>query len=223
MAASAAQTNPQRVAAARLTQNDAKRELAAILLANDEMRPIHQPKRSDQVIAEEIGVSRATITRWKRDPEFDAMKQDARGKIIADALRLPIAQKHDRIRRLNDLYESYWEIRRLRGETYAQSADSPEEAARRVFGTNTPPWAATGMMLAQPKISANGTIVTEWAFDKALDSAIKEAMKQAAQETGQWEETINHNHTINEYQDARLASLSVADLEAIDSILAGED
>ena len=223
VARAAGQRKSKQAAAFRVTQNDAKRERAAILLADDAMRPAYHPRRSDQSIADDVGVSRATITRWKRDPEFQAMQQDARGKIIADSLRLPIAQKHDRIRRLNDLYESYWEIKRLRAETYAAMADTPEEAARQIFGGGTVPWAQTGMMVQQPKIAANGKTVVEWAFDKPLDAAIKEAMKQAAQELGQWEETLNVNHNHNEYHDDRLKGLSVAKLEAIDRIISGED
>lgn len=198
----------KRQAAETVTQNDAKRDRAAILFADDEMRPASQPKRTDQSIADEIGVSRATITRWKRDPLFQAMKQDAKGKIIADALKLPIAQKHDRIRRLNDLYETYWEIRRLRAKAYAESNDD-----------DVPAWAATGMLLHQPKISASGTVVSEWAFDKPLDAAIKEAMKLAAQELGQWEETVNVNHSVDTYHDDRLDGLSFEQLAEIRRIM----
>lgn len=201
----------KRQAAETVTQKDAKRDRAAILFADDEMRPASQPKRTDQSIADEIGVSRATITRWKRDPLFQAMKQDAKGKIIADALKLPIAQKHDRIRRLNDLYETYWEIRRLRAKAYAESNDD-----------DVPAWAATGMLLHQPKISASGTVVSEWAFDKPLDAAIKEAMKLAAQELGQWEETVNVNHSGGEFDEPRLAGLPLHALEAISQIINGE-
>lgn len=209
-------------AAAGVSQNGAKRDRAAILFADNALQPIAQRRRTDQDIADELGVSRRTITRWKDDSEFQAMVQDAKGKITADALRLPIAQKLDRIRRLNDLYETYWEIRRLRAETYAGMADTPEEAMRQVFGGGTVPWAATGMMVQQPKIAANGNTVVEWAFDKSLDSAIKEAMKQAAQELGQWEESVSVNLTTDEYHDDRLDGLSVAQLEAIDRIISGE-
>ena len=92
-----------------------------------------------------------------------------------------------------------------------------------MFGSMTPPWAATGKYVEQPKISANGTIVTEWAYDRALETSINEKLKQAAQELGQWQENVNVNHNHNEYHDDRLKGLSVAKLEAIDRIISGED
>jgi hypothetical protein len=163
-----------------LTQNGTKRDRVAILLADDSL--------SDDAIAKDLGIGRRTIGRWKQDSDFAALVGDYRGKIIAEALRLPIAKKHERIRILNDLQDSYLTTKHLRGKTYEQIAQTPEEAAREIFGGGTPPWAATGMYLQQPKIAASGKTVVEWAFDKALDSAIKETQKQAATELGQWSE-----------------------------------
>lgn len=217
----------QRTAANRVVQNGANRERAAILIADDDLKPIQQPRRSDQAIADEIGVHRNTIVRWKRDPEFQAMIQDAKGKIKADALRLPIAQKLERIRILNDGLMGDLEARRLRGETYAQRAGTPAEAAREVFGSSTPPWAATGKFVEKPKISANGTIVTEWAYDSALESQINEKLKQAAQELGQWDENINVNHggsIGHTYHNERLDQISDDErLAKIEALLSGED
>lgn len=129
-----------------------------------------------------------------------------RGKIIADALRLPIAKKHQRITELNDLNQRYRQIITERAARHAAEDDAPAEAS-------------SGMLVRQPKISASGKVVTEWAFDKSLDSAIKETHKQAAQELGQWEETINHNHTVNQYHDDRLNELSAEQLLQIRTIM----
>jgi hypothetical protein len=172
----------QRIATPTAQQNATKRERAAILLAADELP-------NDTEIARHAGVHRATLVRWKSDPEFQAMVQDAKGAIIAEALRLPIAKKHERVKELNDLNERYWRIIESRAERHAIALqESPEAALRAVFGDVTPAEAATGMLVAQPKIAANGKTVVEWAFDKALDSAIKETHKQAATELGQWQE-----------------------------------
>ena len=170
-----------------VAQNFTKKQRAAIFLAEDEL--------TDEAIAERVGVSRRTLANWKNDPEFAALVGDHRGRIVAEALKLPIAKKHERIRGLNALNERYWRIIQQRAETYTAMADAPEEAARQMFGGGTVPWAATGMMVQQPKIAANGKTVVEWAFDKALDSAIKETYREAATELGQREEKLNVNHT----------------------------
>lgn len=170
-----------------VSQNVTKRHRAAVLLAEDEL--------TDEAIASEVGIQRRTLARWKNDPEFAALVGDYHGQIIAQALKLPIAKKHKRIEVLNALHDKYLAIIEQRGETYAKSADTPEEAARQVFGSETVPWSSTGMMVQQPKIAANGKTVVEWAFDKALDSAIKETHKQAAQELGQWVDRSEQEQT----------------------------
>lgn len=203
MAATKAAKNTRRKAATHVSQNVAKRDQAAILLAEDEMKPQSQRKRSDQSIAEEVGISRQSITRWKRDPEFQAMIQDAKGKVIADALRLPSAQKYQRIRNLHEIAEKIRDVISLRGERY-----SGEEAAE----------AATGLIVRRQKISASGDVVTEWEFDAAPIRELRELYKHIAQETGQWEETLNVNHAGSVHHDSRLDSLTIEQMEAIERI-----
>lgn len=148
-----------------------KKHLAAILLAEDEL--------SDDAIVAAVGVGRTTFYEWKRDPDFTAAVEMHQSTIIASALKLPIAKKHQRVKQLNDLNDRYHQVIRDRAERHAiellDDGDTPSEAA-------------TGLLVKQMKIAANGKTVTEWVFDKALDSAIKETHKQAAQELGQWEE-----------------------------------
>ena len=163
-----------------------KRHKAAILLAEDEL--------TDRQIAAKLKIGRTTLHRWKQEPEFQQVMGDYRGQIVAEALKLPIAKKHERIRILNDSLMADLEARRLRGETYAARVGTPEEAARDMFGSMTPPWAATGKYVEQPEIAANGKMVTEWAYDKALESSINDKLKQAAQELGQVDQTLNVNH-----------------------------
>jgi hypothetical protein len=209
----------RRKAAVSVSQNVANRDQAAILFAEDEMQPQTQRRRTDQSIADAIGVSRQSITRWKRDPEFRAMIQDAKGKIIADALRLPSAQKHQRIRTLHNITDKLLQAIDMRAETYAQMAETPEEAARSVFGDGTPPWAGTGVFVAKKKISASGKVVTDWEPDTATIREIRANFEHIARETGQWEETVNVNHSGSIYHDERLDPLTVEQLEAIDRIM----
>lgn len=190
-------------AAVRVTQNDTKRDHAAILFAEDAMQPATQRRRSDESIAKEAGVSRSTIARWKRDSEFQAMIEDAKGKIVADAIRLPSAQKHQRIRNLHEIAEKIRDVISLRGERY-----SNEEAAE----------AATGLIVRRQKISASGDVVTEWEFDAAPIRELRELYRHIAQETGQWEETVNVNHSGSVYHDDRLESLTIEQMEAVERI-----
>lgn len=159
-------------------RNRTKKYRAAVLIAADEL--------SDEAISSELKISRSTLSEWKRSPEFTAVVSDYQSAIIAEALRLPIAKKHERIKRLNTLEESYWQVIRDRAERYKPAASTP--------GGSTPAEAATGMLVEKVKIAANGDTVTEWAFDSSLDSAIKGAHKQAAQELGQWEENLIVTH-----------------------------
>ena len=158
-----------------------KKQLAAILIAED--------KLTDEAIGEQVGVTRRTITTWRNDPEFQALISDAQEHIKAEALKLPIANKLDRIRELNDLNERNWRIIHDRAARYTtEAADSPEGALAKMYGDYTPTEAATGMLVKQMKISASGKTVTEWVYDKALASEIRDTQKQAAQELGQWTE-----------------------------------
>lgn len=181
-------------AAAGVSLNVANRDRAAILLAEDEMRPLHEQRRSQQAIADEIGVSRKTISRWRADPEFMAMVQDAKGKIVADALRLPSAQKHQRIRNLDEIAEDIRRVFALRGQRYQLTADTPEEAARQVFGSRVPPEAATGLLIEKQKIAASGKTVTDWELDTSGVKTLIDIYKHIAQETGQLDQTLNVHH-----------------------------
>ena len=220
MAARAGQRKSR--AADRVTQSDAIRDKTAILFAADDLRDPAAPHRSDQSIADEVGVSRSTITRWKRDPEFQAMIQDARAKIKADALRLPMAQVHERVKVIDRLTGKLLEAVDLRAKTYAAMADTPEEAARQMFGSSTPPWAATGLYVAKQKISASGKVVTDWEADTATIREVRANFEHIAKQLQQWDESVTLNHNHNEYHDDRYARASVETLEKIDELLSGD-
>lgn len=194
MPAESPQIKSRKQAAADVSRNVTQRDRAAVLYAEDEMRPRAKRKRSDQSIADEIGVTRRTIARWKLEPEFQAMIQDAKGKIIADALRLPSAQKHQRIRNLDEIAEDIRRVFELRGARYRLTADTPEEAARQVFGSRVPPEAATGLLIEKQKIAASGKTVTDWELDTAGVKTLIDIYKHIAQETGQLDQTLNVHH-----------------------------
>lgn len=163
-----------------LQQNATKKQRAAILLADD--------AKDEYEIADEVGVNRVTLWRWQQEPEFNAMVGDYRGQIIADALRLPIAKKHERLKVLNDLHSRSLRVIAERAARYAAElgADSPERATRRFFGSDTPPEAATGIMARQEAMNPKGQLTVNWSVDTGLLKEIRETEKQAAQELGQW-------------------------------------
>lgn len=173
----------------KFTKQTARKDKAAILLAEDEL--------TDEAIASEVGVTRRTLANWKQDPEFAALVGDYHGKIIAQALKLPIARKHYRIAVLNDLHERALQSLDERGARYAQELaeeDSAEGATRRFFGNVTPQEAATGLFIREESVNATGMKTVNWRFDSAITKDIRDTEKQAAQELGQWEDTLNVNH-----------------------------
>ena len=188
MTARVAAENTRQKAAIGVSQNVANKPLAAVLLAESQMLPESERRLTDQDVADAAGVTRRTVLRWKQEPEFQAMMQDAEGKIIADALRLASAQKYKRIQVLHNLTQKILTSIDLREETYKATADTPENAARAIFGSDTPPWAATGLYIAKQKISASGKVVTDWELDVLSLREVRANFEHIARELGQWTE-----------------------------------
>lgn len=179
-------SSPPVTTESRTVRNGTKRDRAAILLAEDAL--------SDEVIAEQVGIGRTTLSRWKLDPDFTALVGDYRGRIIAQSLKLPIAKKHERIKVLDTLHTKALEA--IEHRVYmAQQDESPTSHAMRVFGDHMAPEAVTGLFVAKQSISATGRVVTDWMFDSALVKEIRELQKQAAQELSQWTEQAEIKHS----------------------------
>lgn len=222
----------QRRAAEDVAQRETSRIAAAALLAernlSEEAFTGVKPLTNEE-IAQRSNVSRTTLFRWMhRDPDFAALVGDAEGQIKAAALRVPSANVHHRIKSLDNIASGILQMIAARAQRHsaaiAQTAqtDSGSAAMREIMGNTTPAEAATGLLVSQPKISANGTVVTEWAFDAAPIRELRETYKHIAQQLKQWEEGYSVNHTVNDLHDERLDGLSVVQLEAIDRIIAGE-
>lgn len=214
-----------------MAQNDTARIDAAVLLAErnlSDSQSTGERVLTDEEIARRSGVSRSTLYRWRtKDPEFAALVGDAEGQIKAEALRVPSANVHHRIKSLDRIAAGILRVIADRAERHSKAiagtaeTDAGSAAMREIMGNVTPAEAATGLMVSQPKISANGTVVTEWAFDSAPIRELRETYKHIAQQLKQWEEGYNVNLTTNEFHDDRLDGLSIEQLEAIDRILAG--
>lgn len=174
--------------------NRSKKHKAAIHLAEGYL--------SERAIARELNIARSTLQEWKQEPDFIEVQTEYEQIIRADCLNLSIANKLDRLQTLDMLYRKGKEIIRARQERYGRElaeAESPENATRRFFGDDTPPEAATGLMVRNVTMSATGQKVVNWAYDSALAKDLKDTEKQAAQELGQWDEgksTVDMQQTV---------------------------
>lgn len=215
-------TQPKkRKAAVDVAQRDTARIDAAVLVAE---RNVDDDAESltDSQIASRVGVSRRTLMRWKNDHEFQAFVADAEGQIRARALRVPTAQVHHRIKSLDKIAQGILKAIALRAETYSVRADTLEEAARAMFGSDTPPWAGTGLFIEKKKIAANGKTVTDWELDTASVNTLKGIYEHVAKQLGQLDDTVNINHTVNDLRDEKYESASVETLERIAEFLSGD-
>lgn len=167
-----------------------KHHEAALLVAEDEL--------SDEAIAAQVGITRQTLYVWKQKPEFAALVGDNVGRIQAGMLKLAIAKKHKRVAVLDDLHERAMQVVVDRAERHREelaTADSPERAVRRMFGDHVPTEAATGLLVRQETVNAQGMKTVNWSVDTGLMREIRALHEQAAKELGQWSEQVNLNHT----------------------------
>src|SRR6187402_454848 len=134
-----------------------KREQAAVLVAEDEL--------TDEAIAETVGIGRRTLATWKTQPEFAALVGDQVGRIQAAMLKLAIARKDKRLRVLDDLHVRAVQVVHDRAERHAAELVAVEDAAtatRRFFGDSVPPEAATGLLVKQETVNAQGMKTVNW-------------------------------------------------------------
>jgi hypothetical protein len=166
---------------------NAKRHRAAILVAEDDL--------PDHAIAKEVGIGKRTLEDWKAHPDFMAQVGGHIGQLQASALKFSIAKRHKRVGDLDKLYRKAMDVVELRAAQYCGEADTPAEAARRIFRNGTVPEAVTGLLVKKESISGNGIISTEWAVDTGLLKEIRALQEQAAKELGQWVERSESEQT----------------------------
>jgi hypothetical protein len=158
------------------------RARAAILVADDEL--------SDHAIAREVGVTRNTLAVWKRDPSFVERVNAHVAEKVAAMKRLAIAKVHKRVAVLDQLHTKTLAVIEHRAERYrAQAGDDAEaaatQAAKRVFGSDTPFEATTGLLVEKETITNAGHRTVEWSVDVGLMKEIRALHQQAAEELGQ--------------------------------------
>ena len=142
----------------------AKQRKAAAQVAEDEL--------TDEAIAEQAGVTRQTLGRWKQDPLFLEAVQEHTAKVQAAMLRLAIAKRHKRVERLDRLESKLWDVIDQRAAQMAGEA----------------PGADTGTLVRQIKQIGSGkdaATIEEYAVDTGLVRELRALYDQAAVELGQ--------------------------------------
>src|SRR5947209_19202253 len=70
---------------------------AAVLVAED--------LKTDEQIAEEVGVSKRQLERWKLEPDFAARVRGHRGELQAAVVAEGISRRENRVAALNDRWQ----------------------------------------------------------------------------------------------------------------------
>lgn len=156
---------------------------AALLVAEDVL--------TDQAIADQLGINRATLHRWKQHPDFAAAVARNYDVLQSRALRRGLARLDVRMRRYDRRADALDRI-------VAERAADPS--------MQTVPGGTSGYLARQLKsitVTVEGSegddgddtgpstvrqYIEEFHFDAALDKAQRELEKQAAIEAGQWNE-----------------------------------
>ncbi len=160
-----------------------RRTRAAVLVAEDEL--------TDNEIAAAVGINTRTLQRWKHQSAFAAQVGGHIGAIQAGMLRLTIAKKHKRLAVLDQLHTKSLAVIEARAQRYQatmsdDAAVVAAQAARSVFGRETPFEAVTGLLVEKETVNNAGYRTVEWAVDRGLIQEIRSLHEQAAKELGQW-------------------------------------
>jgi hypothetical protein len=167
-----------------------KAERAALLVAEDRL--------TDVQIAADIGMTRPTLARWKRHPEFTARAAEIVAKARAAVEAEGIANVKNRVAAQHDRWERLQRLIAARGND-PTLADIPggdsgflvrtaklvkvytaEPTAEELANLDTPP--------EQLRAAKREVLVYEYTTDVSPAAELRATEKQAAQELGQWTE-----------------------------------
>lgn len=147
-----------------------KRVEAAQLVAEDQL--------SDEKIAQQLSIARATLARWKTEEVF----KDRVTEIInarAEALKKKgIRLRENRLAKLNSVVEKIEQVFAERAARATLSPEVDDEQCPQIVGE-----LKTGVVLIQHK-----RFGTEYAIDAPALREYREYLKQAAIEVGEWTE-----------------------------------
>ena len=169
------------------SQGEKKIEAAA-LVAEDRL--------TDEQIAEQIGISRRTLARWKREPEFQELVQQAQEAFRQKVLTTGIADRVKRVQRL----DRDW--KRMQNLMEARAVETPHDV----------PGAGTGLVIRKETETKHGVNI-EYATDTGLLAALLAIEQQAAKELGQWTERQDVTSNGETLSAIGFTQLSDAELE----------
>lgn len=167
---------------------NAKSERAAVLVALDE--------QTDQQIAQECGIGKATLARWKQHPEFAKRVGENVEATRQAVLTTGIADRVNRIRRINRDWQRLQRVIDSRAAlAYAHTvarqqvaadddpalADAPLEMFEEAGGM------LTGAVVRKETPTKFG-IAIEFTVDTGTLAELRAMEMQAAKELGQWTE-----------------------------------
>lgn len=172
---------------------NANKRRAVVLLAEDE--------KSDEEIAQECGIHRATLDRWKHDPEFASAVSEHVRALEAEMFRYSIAKRRQRVKALDDRWKRMRAVIDARAlemgshnasilRPLAEQGVDPSEGwmlddRRKLLIAG----GETGLLAHQERAIGSGKnqqIIHEYAVDTGLLRELRAHEEQAAKELGQW-------------------------------------
>lgn len=191
-------------------------ETAAVLVADD--------KLTDQEIADECKIVRATLANWKKLPAFVARVEEHQKAWREVVMSTGIADKATRLAGMNNRYGKLNRVIEARAKRYSEEIDAAPLDALGSDDKETrpripPEEAREGVILETVIYTKEGPRI-EWAVDTGLLSEISRLEKEAAAELGQrivkTEQTVRGLVGI---APVNLAKLTGDDLDTIESLL----
>jgi hypothetical protein len=163
-----------------------QKEQAALLVAQD--------KLSDELIAAELGIGRATLARWKVESDFRARVSEIVVEIKARVVARGIAERQNRLDALNDRWHKMKAVISQRATNLA----------------SVPGGGNTGLLVRQVKGIGKGEdfqVIEEYAVDTGLLREMREHEKHAAIELGEWTEKREHKFNLSDLSNEELITL----------------
>ena len=174
-----------------MRQNATKtREIAAQLVADDRL--------TDREIAEQCGIDKATLERWKLQPTFRARVQAIVEAYAKRALKNGIARRERRVGVLNDLHNKMLQVIDERAKSKGMAAV---------------PGGKTGIVTKTMKGIGKGEdfqAIEEYRVDTSTIAEIRDVQKQAAEELGQWirrTENLDLNQLFERMSDSEIEAV----------------